>query len=637
LQAKATPKARVKYGITWPSTVSDLEIELTFIKWGGNFKSGNERGGMGLLHHYKEAHKLLWPDRYWHRWTELFFKTIIENQVTFAMGCASSQKSSTMSAYSLISYWASPNNTVVLVSSTARDKLEQAIFGEMKKLWKEGKKRYKWLAGHPIEYKQAILTDKLVKKSKPKDGEEDEEDYENLLRDMRRGVVCKACFVGTGASSGGGSYVGLGAFAGIKQENVIFLADELQFMAPTFLDCLPNMRSNTPGIVSHGERKGEPYWGLKVIASGNPNHNPESQMGIAAEPLDGWASVENIEKTTVWPCKTAGSVCLNFIGTDSPNFDQPEDIYPKLIGHEHERQILAQYPKDSPQYEAQIKGRMKMSLAASRVITREICRNGRAHEKAVWKGTERTKIYAVDPAYGGGDRCIAGWIEFGEDMEGNEILRIVPPKTLAISLKDPRSPEDQICQQVKRDMEDHGIPPTHAFYDSFGKGTVGFAMAKEFGATCPVPVNAGEQPSQRPVRYDLFVEEFNGHRRLKRCDEHYSKFITELWFSVREAIEAQQIRELPEDIMAEGCSRQYIIVSGYKIEVENKQDMKKRTGKSPDLFDWLCIAIEGARRHGFKIKRLGVSESEKNTGPKWYEKKREQFRELISSKMLQRA
>jgi hypothetical protein len=276
---------------------------------------------------------------------------------------------------------------------------------------------------------------------------------------------------------------------------------------------------------------------------------------------------------------------------------------------------------------------MKITLASSRVITREICRQGLAHDKAVWKGSDRIKIYACDPAYGGRDRCIIGWVEFGEGLDGGTILKIQPPRLLRISLKDGRIPEDQIAEAVKQDMEDHGIPAQNGFYDSFGKGTVGNAFAKVFGNICPVPINAGEPPTQRPVRHDLYVVEPGGRQRLKRCDEHYFNFITEMWFSAREAIEAGQVRELPEDVMMEGCSRQYITVSGYKIQVEPKHDMRKRTGKSPDLFDWLCIAIEGARRMGFHIRGLGA-QNRQTKADTWMDKERDKFREMISSKML---
>lgn len=599
----------VKYGAKWDRSMDPLLIELRCIQYGGVWTSPSGAVcGAGMFEHYMNARKLIWPQRYRHRWTDLAYKTFLDNQITIMMGCASSGKSGSMAELALITYWASPDNTAVLVSSTTREKLEAAIYGEIKMLWLEGNLRYKWLAGHPIEYKQCITTDN-------KDEVE--------VRDFRRGIVCKAVYVGN-------NYTGIGALAGLKQHNLLWCCDEVQFMAPTLLDAVPNLRSNI---------------NFKMIGSGNPDHNPESQLGIAAEPLEGWASREDSEKTVVWPIRLSGGVCINFIGTDSPNFvkddgtPQETDIYPRLIGHAFEKTLRKDYGKDSPKYESQIKGRMKMSLAKSRVITRQICRDHGAHDKALWKGTARTKIHACDPAYGGGDRCISGWGEFGESIDGKQILRVVPPRVIRINLKDPRSPEDQIAESIKRELEDHEIPTTHSGYDSFGKGTIGAAFAKVFGSACPTPIDAGQRPTKRPVRADLFVvDDITKERRLKRCDEEYGKFITEMWFAVRNIIDAGQMRELPEDVMTEGCWREYMMTSGNKIDVEPKPDMKERTGKSPDLFDWIALLVEMARKHGFKVGKLGENvHIEGAVSEDFFEQEAQKFQKMISSKLLQRA
>lgn len=592
-----------KYGCKF-ADANELQIELYAIRHGGRWKRHGKEHGEGLLHHYLRARALIWPERYCHRWTELIYKEALENKIVIYVGPASSQKTSHISELGLISYWADPENTAVLVSTMSVEKLDAAILGEIKMLWKMGKTRHPFLAGHPVDHKHCIVTDSIK---------------EQGMRDMRKGIFGKACYIGE-------RYVGLGVYAGIKQKNLWFLADELQYMPATFLDCLPNMLSNTRG------------GGLHVLGSGNPNHDFESQLAQSAEPPDGWASVENNETSSVWPIKLPGGVCVNLIGTDSPNFDYPPDEpaqYPGLIDQVFERTIIAAYGKYSPKHETQVMGRMKVGLATMRVITRQLCKQHHAHDKAIWEGTKRTRIYAVDPAYGGGDDCIGGWGEFGLDDKGKTIFRIEPPKIIRIDMRLGTQPEDQIAEYVKNDLRTLNIPPLQAFYDSFGKGTVGFAFSKVFGHDCPVPINAGERPTTRPVRADLYVvDDITGEQRLERCDEHYSKFITELWFSVHYAIKAEQIRELPEDVMAEGCWREYYDVAGGKIEVESKPDMKKRTGKSPNKFDWLAILIEGARRHGFVIGGLGdgvVSESPEDD---WFDTEQEKYDNIIKSKLL---
>jgi hypothetical protein len=929
-----------QYGAQWPRKPDDLKIEFHQIqlKWKQHL-AGTDCADV-LLKHYLAARKLIWPDRYCHRWTELIYEQIIKNAVTIVMGSASSQKTAHITEWNLLDYWVYPNETAVMVTSTTRDKLEDAVWGEYKKLWKEGKKRFSWLAGQMIDFKQRIATDERGRDSEdardlrkgifcfpdgtlvdtpdgprkieelktgdavfnasgvgfvknkmsrtaerlvrvrlsdgsaidctdehpfltqdgwkkaidlltydrvfsaretlsllqtrsgrrlseqevlfralpgksvhaqdvqflretfsaletksvrtvlqhglrrevgsntafalfekfcmPEVREEAEaglqkqkvllnclsrQSFASPLQDVWQAVHLNALFQNeeesaflqtllagemedhgdvprkdvakmsagfgevelsdlekfngeewpqklvpgghrlstfkTGRGSGwrgpsktdgsgqrrqtglglekrwvdgveilertgdgrfakskggysvhnlevtghpsysvngvivhnckslfqGHAYIGLGSFAGVKQKRMRLQCDELQFCAPTFLDCLPNLRSNTGS------------GGFKVIGSGNPKHDPNDQLGMVAEPLEGWAAKEGIEKTTVWPIKLLGGVCVNLIGTDSPNFDQDFDKYPGLIGHEYEKIIAHDYGKDSPEYETQIRGRMRIGLEHSRVITRQLCRLHHAGEKAVWGGKPRTRIYGVDPAYGGGDRCIGGWIEFGEGASGLQILRVNPPRILKIVVNPDYPPEEQIADLVKLDLEQNGIPPENCFYDSFGKGTIGFAFARKFGANPPVPVDAGARPTERPVRYDLWLTERDGRRRLKRCDEHYSKFITEMWFSVRETIESEQMCELPEDVMLEGCWREYKTVAGDRIEVEPKDELKERMGKSPDLFDHLAICCEGARRLGFKIKRLGMDVPVEDSTWDWFWKRQDQLKE----------
>ena len=457
-------------------------------------------------------------------------------------------------------------------------------------LWQVGRDNYPWLGGNLIDHKHCLATDDID---------------DGRARDLRRGICGKPCYIGRGV--GMGNWVGLGVFAGVKQDYIFFLADELQFMQPTFLKAWPNMFSNGR---------------LKILGSGNPQHNPDDCLGIAAEPVSGWNSLPEPEVTTIWPLKFMNGKCVNLVGTDSDNFTvkpgQPEP-YPKLIGPSFAARIIHDYGRDSKEFYSQVKGVMKLSLAHSRVITRELCRQHKSSDKCMWKGDQRTRILAVDPAYGGGDRCISMCLEFGSGVVEETItqvgmrpkektyLRVVAWRIIPISAKRTDiTPEDQIAIGVSEDLERHSVPNQNCFYDSFGKGTVGFAFARKFGANSPVPVDAGSKPTSRPVRMDLFVwDESRRTKRLKRCDEEYSKFITEMWFSVRETIESGQMRELPEDVILEGCMREYETVAGNKKEVEPKDKMRERLGKSPDLFDCLAIGVEGARRRGFLIDRLG--------------------------------
>ena len=602
-----------RYNALWDEDYKDypLRLELECIKLSGRWKSADGREcGLGLLEHFKKARELLWPKRYWHDWTQLIYENFIENIVTILMGPGSSQKTSGACECAFISWLASPDNTMVLLSTTTNDKLDSAVYAEMKMLHQMAKELHDWLPGVVIESKRAIATDDLKEKD---------------MRDIRKGIQGKACYVG------GHQYVGLGVYAGIKQENIIFLADELQFMPCTFFDCLPNMFQSA-GLDDKGEPK------VKIIGSGNPNHQPDSQLSIAAEPINGWASLGDVVKTRVWDLKFHRGKCVNLIGTDSPNLRVPEGTrppYPRLISRNTMKLVEKRWGKNSMQWYSQCVGKMMMNMVGNRVITKELCDNNKAFDPVIWRDDKQTRIGFLDPAWGGAnaDRCVWGWLEFGEDVNQKQIIRfgehIIVPFTGGTV-----EPDDQIARFCKEQARINYIDPTNIFYDSTGRGTIGAAFAKVFGFQVPVAVAFGDKPTKRPVRYDLFVHEPNGTTRLKRCDEEYGKFVTELWFSVRNVIECGQMRDLTDEVAQDGYMREYTEISGGRIDVETKDETRERMGMSPDLFDGLCVGVEGARQRGFKIGRLGEDVVDNRPEEEFFEAEAKEYADTIKSKLL---
>src|SRR3990167_3610568 len=94
---------KVRYGFTWPELCHDIDIEFEMIRRGGQWKTAKGTVvGSGLFEHYMNARKLLWPERYRHRWTDLLYHNFIENTVTIMLGCGASQKTSHASEFCLI-------------------------------------------------------------------------------------------------------------------------------------------------------------------------------------------------------------------------------------------------------------------------------------------------------------------------------------------------------------------------------------------------------------------------------------------------------------------------------------------------------------------------------------------------------
>lgn len=600
-----------KYGLScnekdFSQTERDLVIEMEAIRRGGSWLDKGKKHGDGLPAHYQRACAIIWPEMDWHRWVDLANQEIRRPnaKVTVLLGCGSSGKTATAAWQYMVDYYCSPNDTLVLVSSTDMRGLDLRVFGEIKMRHESAIARFPWLPGHLIDSKHCIATDNLS----------DSDLDDRKVRDIRRGIIGIPCIQN-------GKFIGLKNYVGIKQKHVRLVGDELQFMGASFLSAFTNLNNNVD---------------FQAILLGNPADQMDS-LGTAAEPVDGWSAHLEPEKTATWDTKFYNGRCINYVGTDSPNFDYPSNEqarYPYLISNQKIKETLSFYAKDSVEYYSQCKGVMKVGLMAKRVLGRELCIQFHASDDCMWDGPTK-KIGALDAAYNG-DRCVAQYGEFGKCVDGKIRIRLYPQEIVPIRIRSdkPMDAEEQIAVWVKEYFESKGVLPEDFFHDSTGRGSLGTALARIWSANCN-PVEFGGQPTKRPVSAELMtIDLVTKSRRLKRCDEHYSKFVTELWFAVRYTVEADQMRGLSPDIIDEFCMREWVRVQNDKLEVESKADMKKRTRRSPDLADCSSILIEGARRKGFMISKMGESNAFKKTGPDWLDKRMKAWDELQAKRKL---
>lgn len=561
----------------------DLGIEMWCIKQSDEFRKSQ---GNTIQFHFENCRKILWPNLDDHRWHRVCRDEILNNKVTVLLGCGSSGKTHEAAWTYLLDYWCFPDTTCVLVCSTDIRGLKKRVWGEITMLWEEGIARFPKLSGHLLDSAIAITTDDI----------DDCEPGQRKTRDMRKGIFGVPCVQG-------GKFVGLSKFLGIKQKRMRLIADEASMMGENFLSAFANLNKNED---------------FRAIVLGNPN-DPLDPLGRAAEPREGWTDDYLEPKgTRVWDTRFMGGRCVNLIGTNSPNFDFPADQptrYKYLISREKIADTLSFFPKDSMEYYSQCVGSMKIGTIARRVLSRKLCIVNKAQEDVVWLGSDRIKVYFVDAAYGG-DRCMAGWAEFGKAIDGVQILSFEEPKIIPILVGDQYpTPEYQIAEVVKEDCESNDIPGDCMGHDSTGRGALGTALAKVWSADTH-PIDAGGRPTKRPVSLDITVlDEDTKQKRPKRCDEEYDRLTSEFNFQVSMAVESSQIRNLPEECMEEFCLRRWTRVKGDKKSVEpkdkqhadpEKKGFKQRVGRSPDAADWAAGIVEMARRKGFIITKLGA-------------------------------
>lgn len=606
-----------RYGVWWPKTLSPLELEFDMIKAGGRWiKQSGGYAGHGLFYHWKAAIQILWPEMKPHRWFELMLKCYLEKTYIGVMGCAGAGKSDSFGRIMLLDWYLYPGKTTVLISSTTIKALELRVFGMIKSCHREAKRRFPWLPGNLVEGKQIIMLDERKQAGEG--------------RDFRNGIVGVPCKKGE-------SFTGLGEYVGIHNKRVLMLADELSLMPRGFLDSVSNLSKC-------------PYF--KMAGLGNPNETTNAH-GFLCEPaahLGGWdGGLDQMPKTKTWETRFPEGICIQLPGSDSPNMDaSPDDPvpYPFLITREQMENDGKIWGTNDWHYTMMVEGKMPRGQGSRRVITRQMCEKFGAMMEPNWLNTSRTRIAALDAAYRGlgGDRCVFLILEFGDETppipDGSEVvsniinqsaprsdshqilalidLLIVP----IVADKEADLPEDQIVKFVMDQCGKRNIQPQNFFFDS-GMRT---SLVSAFGRLWSPNVNSldcGGSPSERKVSADIDV----------LCKDYYSKKITEYWYSVRLIIEAGQFRGMTTDVMNEGCAREFKRVGANKIEVETKEEMKAKTGYSPDKFDALAIGVEGARDRGFVIKRLGGDRRKRETDT-WKRQLRDRANNLWRGKEL---
>lgn len=560
----------LKYGMRWDPDYyrTDLDIEFELMRCGGRMEIGGKTFGNGLFFHTKEAMTLLWPEDDHHRWSDLGLKTLCEERISVFQGSRDTGKTHLLSKYALTDYWLYPEQTLTLVSSTGIRELELRVWGDMKDLFQRARARYPELAGNLNQANHGIFTDVL--------------DERGDIRDMRKGIICVPCI------GGEGEWIGLDRFVGIKQVRRRIFGDEMQFMHVMYVNVLDAVDKND----------------FKGGFAGNPIGGNGKALDKIAEPVAGWSSLGEITKTTTWRNKYGG-ITVNFVGIDSPNLDpdRPKN-YPYLIDQEDIDRVASRNGRDSAQFWTFIMGVRKIGADAYRVLTVEMCERCGAFNTVSWAGSSRTKIFAIDAGFGG-DPCELMWIEFGEDVNGDQIVEFHKSYAVPVRVSAELSAEDQIALFVKSETSRLGIPPENIFFDAGMRATLAVSFARIISPMVNA-VNFGGPATDRPVDEEtLVLDPKTKEKRPLKCNERYSKFVTEMWYSVRELVEAKQARGLPKDAAQEFQNREWHWVPGpmgERYELETKPEYKTRNNnESPNKADVASIAVEGARRLGFKI------------------------------------
>ena len=482
-----------------------------------------------------------------HPWAESMIQAVIQNKYVSIGGAASSGKSHTMAAWGILNWLAAPRDTLVLLTSTTLREARKRIWGSVISLLTV-------LEGAPFKIRDSIG---------------------NVAYVNENGTLIEKAGLSLIAAERSKTREAVGKFIGIKQKNVILIADELSELSTAILQAGLSNLSKNPSF--------------SLVGLSNPASRWDA-FGEWSEPAKGWDSIDpNIEDS--WKTKWGG-LYKRYDGERSPNILAGETVYPWLPTEEKIEEDKALLGQESRGYYRMVRAVFFDSDETDGVYTDvELVKSG-AMSTIEWQGTP-TPIAGCDPAFtNGGDRTILYTGYVGYDKSGQFVCQLDE----AISLSDdatnkavPRS--YQIVQQIKDECNKRKILPANLGIDSTGAGSpLADILAAEFGDDI-LRVSFGGKASDKRVSTNSKLV----------GNELYVNRVTELWFVGKEFCRTKQLFGITNELAQEVVGRKYDMVKGstLRMKLESKPEYKNRLGKSPDLADAAFICIDVARqRHG---------------------------------------
>lgn len=514
--------------------------------------------------HESETADVLEVDGHKNYWHIRMAKALCHWKRLILLGCASSGKTHRAAAYGKTLWKSMPLNTSVYLSTTSGEANEARCWGELKSLFNADK--YK--TGKIINSLRVITLDE---EARNEEGEKE--------RDYRNGI--RAVLIKPGAE---GKNI-VGTICGRKNDRVVWICDELNFLDPGVLDARLNLFSNDFA---------------QFIGIGNaPTEG--SPLYIDAEPFgaefpDGWRSVDK-DVHIGWPTKTG--YCLYFNGEKSPNMRLPRGQPPrfkKIMDWAKRDEILATSGgEDTPGFWVQFYGFPPSVDVPDKILTWKLLQTNGAFEMALWAGSPLKVVAGLDLGFReGGDPCVICFAKLGKDTRGKTIAEFerdaVP---LLPSQKGKKAFEDQIAELVIKHCRDRGCADLALDVSGDG-GTLLQAIERQ----------AREERFRLnvlPVSFSGVADDsvtIPGEKRTAR--DMYDRKVTQLWAGFRVCVQNKVIRGINEQskVVHELCGRKFSTDEKKRWSIEKKSDFKKRLRRSPDFGDAACLCAFLALKHG---------------------------------------
>lgn len=563
--------------------VSEYELDLRLF---GRCPFGHRAKHEFLIrcwNHESEGFDILeTPDCVQNYWHIRMAQALCKHKRLIFLGCASSGKTHRTAAYGKTLWKSRPFGTSVYLSTTSAEAGEARTWGMVKDLFN----RDKYRVGKCINSLRVITLDE---ETRNEEGEKE--------RDYRNGI--RAVLIKSGAE---GKNV-VGSICGRKNDQVIWICDEMPFLDPGILDARVNLFSNDFAQfvgIGNAPEEGDPLY-------------------VDAEPYgpefpDGWRSFDK-DVHESWPTKTG--YCLYFNGEKSPNMRVPrgkKPPFPKLMDWAKRDEILATAGgEDTPIYWKQFYGAPPSVDIPDKIVTYKLLLSNGAFEQPLWNGLGQKTIAGLDLGFReGGDPCVIDFCKVGKDTRGKSIAAFE---------------RDGIALQPSQKAKEAFEPQIAGLVVNHCRSRDCHDLALDVSADGGLILQAIERKA-RDENYTLNVVPISfsgtaddsvtipGEKRTAR--EMFDRKVTQLWAGFRLCVQNGVIRGQDEhsEAVRQLCGRKFSTDEKKRWSIEKKSDFKKRLRRSPDHADARVLAA-------FLALKMGLSGIEPSAAAKSAQKREE--------------
>lgn len=547
------------YGLKWPRNATQLDVELYCFKTAHS----KEAGGLGEYGHCCAALNLIWPNLIWHDWLTRTMLAFCTHKTYAFTGCAAASKTFNAGLFGLLFWLADPGKTVVIFTSTTGKMVRKRIWPVIQKLYAN----YPDCPGNLVDSKTALQASK---------------------GDDKHGIFAIAVREGPTQKA-------VADIQGMHAERILIVIDEGTDTPEAILEAVPNLR------------KGCRDFRMLIVGNASSKLDPHGRL---SEPVDGWTNVtvDDEEWLTVgvpeWEIDPG--IALHFDGTKSPNVMLGEDKWPFLFTNSDlTRALKAPYAEETVGFWKFTRGFWAPEGIRNTVFSEPDVERYKLKEQFTFL-SRRTRLAALDPGFGGDD-CTLRIGSLGDLDDGRTAIQLEETHYLVIRISATDPVEDQIVRQTRKICEDRGITPAHLGIDSsFRGGTLAIAFSRIWSSLVQC-IECGGSPTDTAVSQE-------DSEASKPANEVYDRYITELWFNVREFAVRGLLRGMDIIELRQFCRRSFEQKGKpSKIIIETKKEYKIKNGsQSPNEADATAILVAVAKRLGAVAEGGTVNDSARN-------------------------